>query len=1266
MSDSHAPESEPMFSAREIARTFSDPGTQPKIPTPEQVEIIEYPLGSPALVIAGAGSGKTETLANRVVWLVANRLVRPEQILGLTFSVKAAGELSERIRSQLLRFADRAQHHPGLSDAQRAAAVELESVLGGRFNVPSASTYDAFASQLVQEFGAYAGVRADATIIDESTATTLALDVVAEYGTRDSLILQRQPEDLAREVAAFENAARSHLIDDFSRIDHHLQQFVRVADLPYGDIGRRKPQTVDDEIDQYVRAVQGTREIARLAHRFREEKERRGFMQFSDLIVEAYRVAQRVPEAVRTLRERFPVVLLDEVQDTSFGQTQLLSQLFRGNSVMGVGDPNQTIYAWRGAAADALSSFRRRFVEPEGDQGQELILSTSWRNPQRVLEVANDIAEPLRRTSTQRSPEHDAAPEGVTVPKLSSRVGAPDGTVTTCIAETDDAERRVLAEWIRERRDRYAAEHDGVPPTAAVLVRTGKEIPKIAAALTELGLPVQTIGHGALLNTPEVVDITSLMRCVHGVGAENDLVRILTSPRFAVPLEDIDELGNIARWFRSRDAAWQPLPQEARRPDQLVPSEELVVTNLDVIDALRRVTPGDAVVSGLSEIGFARIREVGEMLGRLRALAWGRMSDLARACERELRIDIELMAQPDFIDPAKPKHADNLGKVDARQNVDAFMAMVVQAEQTLGNGDLEAFLSWFDRARIDDETLEATPEPLRGTVQVLTMHRSKGLEWDLVGLPAWNETPSRGLRGWLQQGELPYALRGDRDSLPRLNWETVSSKAELLRELQGFFAAHRAKYEVENRRLAYVAVTRAQTALMVSGHVWAATRKRPSVASQYFLSVARTNALQTGATPHLTSGLRSQGFPAELIAGLVKKHLTLNKEHRMLIEDAEALGLHIDASVLPQSALTDYFDLFGSQDDRIPHPNDGDLSGFQCEGSGFEPAERPAPERLEWPMSALGSRETAVREAAERVHDALDDLSQIPTTERSAELSPQVRVLLAEYARLNADSTDAGHAETLVTAARGRINASSFHHAVQDADAFLRNRARPIPERPYRQTDLGNRFHEWVERYFIAGRPEAARTPSTDLGSDDGTTVRSPMPSDTALETDDDLNVAPPERDRDEYHGYVINAAGEAGDAPPPLTLETLIATFRSSRWAQQTAISVEEEITVPFAGERLVCKIDAVFPSQTLPGGVEIVDWKTGVAPRSQREREDRMFQLELYRHAYARWSGMPLEHIQACLYYVADDHELLLTSSRSFEELEALWSAQTQRGEA
>ncbi len=160
----------PRFSPEELTAMLGERNR----PTAEQSAIISSPL-TPRLVIAGAGSGKTATMADRVVWLVANGWVRPEEVLGVTFTRKAAGELASRIRAKLAtlpahRSGGQPAHWPSRQDAAGADALE-----------PKVSTYHSYASGIVSDYGLRLGVERDVVLLGGAQAWQLASEVVEAY-----------------------------------------------------------------------------------------------------------------------------------------------------------------------------------------------------------------------------------------------------------------------------------------------------------------------------------------------------------------------------------------------------------------------------------------------------------------------------------------------------------------------------------------------------------------------------------------------------------------------------------------------------------------------------------------------------------------------------------------------------------------------------------------------------------------------------------------------------------------------------------------------------------------------------------------------------------------------------------------------------------------------------------------------------------------------------------------------------------------------------
>jgi DNA helicase-2/ATP-dependent DNA helicase PcrA len=256
---------------------------------------------------------------------------------------------------------------------------------------------------------------------------------------------------------------------------------------------------------------------------------------------------------------------------------------------------------------------------------------------------------------------------------------------------------------------------------------------------------------------------------------------------------------------------------------------------------------------------------------------------------------------------------------------------------------------------------------------------------------------------------------------------------------------------------------------------------------------------------------------------------------------------------------------------------------------------------------------------------AVDDAMRAGTAEPTLELA---RLLAERAARQR--GTDAE--------APTRVPASRFKDYVTDFSGTLSSIVRPMPERPYRQTRLGTLFHAWVEQ----------RSELVGVGS---------RVDEALWEVDEDEVGAEPIRE----------GSGAAADAAD---LAALQETFERSEWGGLKPIAVEIEIDfalgagLPESDVRggahiVICKLDAVYRRADRGGRIEIVDWKTGRAPRTAEERDERMLQLALYRLAYHRRFEVPLDDIDVALYYVADD--LIIRGDRVYseEELFHRWSA-------
>ncbi|GAA0957025.1 ATP-dependent DNA helicase [Frigoribacterium faeni] len=769
----------PALSALEIAHVLELPP-----PTPEQQAVIEAPL-APALVVAGAGSGKTETMANRVVWLLANGHVRVSEVLGLTFTRKAAGELGERIE-------------------RRIAQLDGAGLLGeplDPFDVPTVSTYNAFANGIFRDNALRVGRESESQVLGDASAWQLARSLVV--ASRDERLagFGRSVDSITEAVLRLSHAL-SENVAEAAPVAGLAESFLDLAGLP------STKGSAYRSVTDAVSAVSSLPPLLEIATAFADEKARRGFVEYSDQVALALEVCETAPEVIAELRARFRVVLLDEYQDTSVVQTRLLSRLFRGTGVMAVGDPHQSIYGFRGASAANLGRFP---VDFEAATGTSYSLSTSWRNASSVLDAANAVVAEL------------AAAADAGVGALRPRPAAPEGRVGVVYEQTLPAEAARVADWFA-RQLAVPTTVDGQPAqrTAALLFRSKKTMPVFVEALAERGVPHHVLGVGGLLQRPEVVDLVSCLRVLHDPAAGSELIRLMVGARWRVGVHDVAALRGVSSWLFGHDHAQQVLSDEATAGFRasVAPGEHGSI--VDALDFVTTAPLGHRQLEAFSPEGLLRLRRLGAQLAFLRSRTGLDLVDLVTVVQQEMLLDVEVAAAT--------------GAVHGGAWLQAFDDELSGYVATDENASLGGFLSWLSAAERRDDMGPRSEAGERGTVQLLTIHGSKGLEWDVVGVPRLveGELPgtSRAGAGWLGFGELPYEFRGDAAELPDLGWRGVDDQKDFDRRLAAFKDELVARHLAEERRLAYVAFTRAKDDLLLTGSFWSSTIK-PRAASRY-------------------------------------------------------------------------------------------------------------------------------------------------------------------------------------------------------------------------------------------------------------------------------------------------------------------------------------------------------------------------------------------------------------------------------------------------
>ncbi len=751
-------------------------------PTAEQAAVIEAPL-APCAVIAGAGSGKTETMAARVVWLVANRWVRPDEVLGLTFTRKAAAELGKRIRRRLAQW--RSVVERDRPDEQ----AHLADLLAGE---PTVLTYAAYAGRLVGEHALRLGAEPDARLISPALCWQLADEVSRRYpGELPHDI--GAPSSVAHYVLAMSAQFADHLVD----VDDVDAWCARTLDwfdaLPLGHNIRAE---YPGDTKAFIDSTRHRRELLPLVRAFAAARQALPAVDFADQMTLAARLA-RLPDVSAVERGRFAAVLLDEYQDTGHAQVETLRGLFGvGHPVTAVGDPFQSIYGWRGASAGNIGRFATTFPQTDGTPAEVFPLATSFRNDRAVLDAANTIAGPLRTGILAAG----------TV-ELRAGPAAAAGTIRVARTHTVEDEARWVASRLR-------AAWDELPlgdRTAAVLVRRRSQIPLLSEALLAEELPVEVVGLGGLLTTAEVVDVVATLRVLVRHDTGTSLARLLTGARWRIGPRDLAALRG-----RAHELARPPAD-----PGDVPAASAEALSLIEALDDL-----GDA--AAYSPAGYRRLVQLSEELRRLRRRTTAPLPELVADVERTMGIDIEVAARP---------HRAATG----RAHLDRFLDVAADFAADADDATLTAFLAFLEAAEDEENGLEAGEIVVDAErVQVLTVHGAKGLEWDLVAVPGLvNDVfpaKAKAINWTRTRQELPGPLRGDDVDLPQLHLADATDRKQVRDRLGRHHGELVDRYAEEERRLAYVAMTRARSVLFASGYLWDTTAN-PRVVSPFLTEI---------------------------------------------------------------------------------------------------------------------------------------------------------------------------------------------------------------------------------------------------------------------------------------------------------------------------------------------------------------------------------------------------------------------------------------------
>jgi DNA helicase-2/ATP-dependent DNA helicase PcrA len=649
-------------------------------------------------------------------------------------------------------------------------------------------TYHAFAATIVREHGLLVGVEQEAGLLSEAQQWQLVLSCIEDLPPFEAIEL-RSSAGIVRATLELASSVADHIVSlsDIVAADERI-----IA----------SPEAPDEIRDASLKRI----ELCRVVERYIAAKRGAQKIDFGDQVVKTVEILEGHAEVRTAYRQRFPVILLDEYQDTNVAQRRMVEALApAGGAITAVGDARQAIYGWRGATMFNLLGFPSHFPKGTGNRGYGPIpLSENFRSGRRILDVANAV---VTKIDAARRPGGELRPFG----------DNGEGDVALALFTDGQAEASSIADQCERLHGRRTRE-DRAPVAwrdIAVLVRRKATMEAIHDELAARDIPVEVVGLPGLLRTPEVLEIVAWLRCLEGRPSANRwLARILLGPRWRIHYRD---LALCARWaaeqnqeLRLRLAGGDPEVARDLAPGEVGVSLSEALEHLDAIE-------------GLGTEARRRLDVFRRRLSDMRAHTTGPLLDIVQEV-------IDRSGVIEALDSSRSRYA-----TAARQNIASFLDHVASFAPVEGQATLRSFLAYLAAADEAEETLEAVQPAESDSVKLMTVHAAKGLEFECVFIPA--VAASRGRSGYVMSvfpdtragnpltsyRTLPYAVREDAEHLPRYRGKLSEFREEV-----------RERAAEDERRLFYVALTRAKQRLFVSAAWWYGRGDRPKGPSEFW------------------------------------------------------------------------------------------------------------------------------------------------------------------------------------------------------------------------------------------------------------------------------------------------------------------------------------------------------------------------------------------------------------------------------------------------
>ena len=610
---------------------------------PEQRRAVTHGDG-PLLVLAGAGTGKTQVITRRIAWLIATKRARPSEILALTFTDKAADEMQVRV-DQLVPY--------GYTDT-------------------AISTFHAFGDRVVREWALELGLPTDVRVLSRPEVVIFLREHLWELG----LDAYRPLGDPTRFLGALANLFSRAKEEDIGPAAY-LAHAARL-ELAAEAAASAAPEDPDGRAAALAEEAARQRELGRAYERYQALLAEHGGIDFGDQVGLALRLLRTSPAARRTLQSRYRYILVDEFQDTDRAQAELVALLAEPHrNLTVVGDDDQSIYRFRGAAISNILEFRSRYRS-----ARTVVLRRNHRSLAPILDAAY-------RLIRHNDPDRLEVQAGVVkrLRPIRSDRSAPPVRLEVSATGAEEADR-IAAEIARRVADGRR------PRDFAILVRANAHADPVLRSLNTVGLPWRFSGTSGLYARPEVRTLLAFLRAMADLGSSTDVYALATTDVYGLGGPDLTAIVNAAR--RRNRSLWEVLEELDRQP-------------------------------GLLRLSTGTRRQAGRLVADLR-----RFSELAH---RRPAGELLYSFLRDSGLLARYAAAETAADEEAIGNIARFFD-IIRAQSRLLADDRAAFVAGHLQTLIEagDDPATADLDPDADAVSVLTIHKAKGLEFPVVFL----------------------------------------------------------------------------------------------------------------------------------------------------------------------------------------------------------------------------------------------------------------------------------------------------------------------------------------------------------------------------------------------------------------------------------------------------------------------------------------------------------------------------------------------------